>query len=71
MSTTFTKDDLDFLKSVGISTEPTHNDTISALAQRIAKHRAPGQPVKVDPEEAKRQLIRLALRRLLEAEAGE
>lgn len=66
MSTTFTKEDRDFLKTVGISVEPTFADTRLALAHRIAKHQAPGQ-VKVDPIEAKRQLIRLALEKLLGA----
>lgn len=62
----FTKNDLDFLRAVGISSEPTFDDERLALAQRIAKHRAPTQLV-VDPDAAKRELIRLAVRLLLEA----
>jgi hypothetical protein len=36
------------------------------LAQRIARHQAPAQ-VKVDPDEARIELIRLAARKLLAA----
>ena len=38
------------------------------LAQRIAKHRAPAQ-VRVDPDAARRELIRLSVEKLLEAQA--
>jgi len=59
--------DLEFLKSVGISTEDTSLDADRmALAQRIAKHQVPGQ-VNVDPQAASRQLIRLSLEKLLNA----
>jgi len=44
-----------------------NDDEALALAKRIAKHQAPAQ-VKVDPEEAKRQLVRLALEKLLDAD---
>jgi len=66
MENKFSESDLDFLESVGISTEPTFDDARRALAQRIAKHQAPAQ-VKVDPQAAKRQLTRLSLQRLLDA----
>ena len=41
MSMTFTKEDRDFLRTVGISVEPTNDDIVQALAQRIAKHQTP------------------------------
>ena len=66
MSTKFSKSDRKFLKSVGISAEPAFDDTRLELAERIAKHTAPVQ-VKVDPQEAKRQLIRVSLQKLLNA----
>lgn len=63
--------DRKFLRSVGVSMEPTFAETRLALAKRIAKHQAPVQ-VKVDPQKAKRQLIRLSLQKLLDAsEDGE
>jgi len=67
VSTTFSKNDKRILKSAGIATEPSALDADRlALAQRIAKHPAPVQ-VKVDPDAAKRQLIRLCLEKLLDA----
>ena len=44
MSLTFTKKDLRLLKSMGISAERTHDETMLALAERIARHEAPGIP---------------------------
>jgi len=67
MENIFSESDLDFLKSVGISTDDTSPDADRmALVQRIAKHQAPGQ-VNVDPQAASRQLIRLSLEKLLNA----
>jgi ABC-type Fe3+ transport system substrate-binding protein len=66
MNTTFSKSDRKFLKSAGISVEPSFDEARLALAERIAKHQAPVQVV-VDPQAAKRQLIRLATEKLLEA----
>jgi hypothetical protein len=66
--TMFNKSDRKFLKSAGISVDDTALDADRlALANRIAKHQAPGQQVKVDAQAAKRQLIRLALQQLLDA----
>jgi TRAP-type C4-dicarboxylate transport system substrate-binding protein len=62
----FIKDDRDFLKSAGVSAEPAQAEIFHALAQRIARHSAPAQ-VKVDPDVAKRQLIRLAVEKMLDA----
>jgi hypothetical protein len=66
MTTLFSRSDKKFLRSVGISTEPTFAEERLALAKRIAKHQAPLQ-VKLEPEAAKRQLIRLAVEKLLMA----
>ena len=44
MSLTFTRKDLQLLKSMGISVEHTRDETMLALAQRIARHDAPGIP---------------------------
>ena len=44
MSLTFTRKDLRLLKSMGISAKRTHDETMLALAQRIARHDAPGIP---------------------------
>jgi len=66
MSTTFTKADCNFLRAVGISTEPTLDETRLELAHRIAKHTAPMQ-VPVAPDAARLALVRLALARLLAA----
>ena len=72
MSTKFSPSDKKFLKSAGVSAEPTFEETRLALAQRIAKHQAPGQPVKLNPDAARLELIRLALQKLLDAsEEGE
>jgi hypothetical protein len=62
----FSKTDREFLKSVGIAAEPTFFEQRLALAKRIAKHAAPVQ-VKVDPEAARRQLLRLAAREIRDA----
>ena len=66
MSTKFSPSDKKFLKSAGVSAEPTFEETRLALAQRIAKHESPAQ-VKVDPDAARLELIRLALQKLLDA----
>jgi hypothetical protein len=66
MTLLLTKADRDFLKSLGISSEPTFSETRLALAQRIAKHPAPAQ-VSVSPDSARLELVRLALTRLLAA----
>ena len=72
MSTKFSPSDKKFLKSAGVSAEPTFEETRLELAKRIAKHQAPGQQVKVDPDAARLELIRLALQKLLDAsEEGE
>ncbi len=55
MSLTFTKKDLRLLKSMGISAERTHDETMLALAQRIARHDAPGIP-----EDGTVRLLRMA-----------
>ena len=54
---TFTTDDQEFLRAVGISVEPTFDDARLALAQRIAKHQAPVQ-VSVAPDAARLALSR-------------
>ena len=66
MANQLTKGDRDFLKVAGISPEPTLAEERLALAQRIARHPAPAQ-VKVDPQQARLQLIRLALEKMLDA----
>ena len=68
MSTQFSESDKQLLNSMGISTEPTLGEDRLALAKRIAKHRAPCQ-VTVDPDAARLELIRFALKRLLTAAA--
>ena len=55
MSLTFTRKDMRLLKSMGISAERTHDETMLALAQRIARHGAPGIP-----EDGTVMLLRLA-----------
>ena len=55
MNLTFTKKDLRLLKSMGISVERTHSETMLELAQRIARHDAPGIP-----EDGTVMLLRLA-----------
>ena len=67
MSTKFSPSDKKFLKSAGVSAEPAFEETRLELAKRIAKHQAPGQQVKVDPDAARLALIRLALQKLLDA----
>jgi hypothetical protein len=63
-----TKGDKRFLRAVGIAPEPLTSfaEEHLALAQRIAKHEALVQ-VKVSPEAARLQLLRLAARKILEA----
>lgn len=57
-----TESDRGFLKSLAISAEPTFEESRLELAQRIAKHQAPGEPiVQIDPNEARLALIRIAL----------
>ena len=67
MSKTFSPSDKKFLKSAGVSAEPTFEETRLELAKRIAKHQAPGQPVKLNPDAARLELIRLAMKKLLAA----
>ena len=67
MTIKFRKSDRNFLKSIGVSAgDATLEEDRLALAQRISKHEAPAQ-VKVNPQAAKRQLIRLNLEKLLDA----
>ena len=66
MKNTLSAFDLKFLRSVGISAEPAHEDTRLELAQRIAKHQSPAQ-VPDAPDAALLALVRLALARLLAA----
>jgi len=66
MSTKFSPSDKKFLKSAGVSAEPAFEETRLELAKRIAKHQAPVQ-VKVDPDAARFELIRLAMKKLLAA----
>ena len=66
MNKKFSKSDRKFLGSVGISAEPSFDEARLALAERIAKHQAPGQ-VKLNPQAAKCQLIRLSLQKLLDS----
>jgi hypothetical protein len=63
----FSRTDREFLKSVGISSEPTFAESRLELAERIAKHQAPIQ-LPIDPDAARLALVRLALQRLLEVE---
>jgi hypothetical protein len=68
MSTKITAEDREILRSMGISDAEAatiHADRM-ALARRIAKHPAPVQ-VKVDPNRARLELVRQALRKLLDA----
>ena len=44
----------------------TFDEQRMELAKRIAKHQAPAQ-VKIDPDAARRQLVRLAAEKLLDA----
>jgi hypothetical protein len=67
VTTAFTKQDRQFLKTVGVAAEPTFDESRLELAQRIAKHAAPMQAA-VPPDAARRALVRLALERLLNAE---
>jgi hypothetical protein len=64
----FTADDKKLLRSMGIDPEAPDADKFLVLARRIAKHPAPGQQWKVNPQAAKLQLVKLALRKLLHAE---
>jgi hypothetical protein len=68
MSTKITAEDREILRSMGISDveAATIDADRMALARRIAKHPAPVQ-VKVDPNRARLELVRLALRKLLDA----
>lgn len=66
MTQTLTNADKALLKSMGIDSEPRFEDERLALAQRIAKHTAPCQ-VKLSPEAARLELIRLAAKKLLAA----
>ncbi len=70
MKNDFSKSDKQLLKKMRVSVEPTPRERLAedrqALVKRIARHAAPAQ-VKVDPDAAKRQLIRLALEKMLDA----
>jgi hypothetical protein len=68
VSAIFTKQDRQFLKTVGIAAEPTFDESRLELALRIAKHSAPMR-VPVPPDAARRALVRLALERLLQADS--
>jgi hypothetical protein len=63
----FTAADKKLLRSMGIDPGASDASTFLTLAKRIAKHPAPGQ-VKVSPQAAKKQLVKLALQQLLDAE---
>jgi hypothetical protein len=67
MNVAWTKADRAFLKAVGVSAEPALQDTRLELAQRIAKHSGPIR-VALPPDAARQALVRLALKRLLEAD---
>jgi hypothetical protein len=67
MKNNFSESDKRLLKKMGVSAEPTLAEDRMALAKRIAKHEAPVQVV-VDPDRARRQLIYLALQKLLAAQ---
>jgi hypothetical protein len=62
----FTAEDKKLLISMGIDPEAQDADKFLVLARRIAKHKSPAQ-VKLDAQAAKLQLIKLALRQLLDA----
>jgi hypothetical protein len=49
MKTLFTREDRQFLRSVGIAVEPALDESRLELARRIAKHRAPLQ-VPIPPD---------------------
>jgi hypothetical protein len=51
---------------MGINPGAQDADKFLVLARQIAKHRAPGQQVKVNPQAAKLQLVKLALQKLLD-----
>jgi hypothetical protein len=62
----FTAADIKLLRSMGIDPEAQDADKFLVLARQIAKHRAPGQQVKLNPNAARLQLIKLALQKLLD-----
>jgi hypothetical protein len=62
----FTAADRQLLRSMGINPGAQDADKFLVLARQIAKHRAPGQQVKVNPQAAKLQLVKLALQKLLD-----
>jgi hypothetical protein len=64
----FTAADKKLLRSMGIDPGAPDAEKFLVLARQIAKHRAPGQQAKVNPQAAKLQLVKLALRKLLAAE---
>jgi hypothetical protein len=59
--------DREFLRAIGVSTEPTFDEMRLELARRIAKHRAPGVHASMPETDARLGLVRLALERLLAA----
>jgi hypothetical protein len=65
----FTKNDQNFLTACGIAADEV-DSTFSAdrlaLAERIAKHKAPAQ-VSVAPDAARLELVRLSVKKLLDA----
>jgi hypothetical protein len=64
--TIFTEADREFLKSVGISSQPTLEDERLALAQRIAKQSAAAE-LNANTDAGRLALVRLALTQLLAA----
>jgi hypothetical protein len=63
----FTAADEKLLRSMGIDPGAPDADKFLVLARRISKHPAPGQQVKLNPRRAKMELIRLSLKKLLDA----
>jgi len=67
----FTAADIKLLREMGIDPGAPDAEKFLMLARQIAKHRAPGQQVKLDPQAAKLQLVKLALEKLLDAKKEE
>jgi hypothetical protein len=69
----FTKNDRKFLTECGIAADEVDSTFTAdrlALAERIAKHKAPAQ-VSVAPDAARLELIRLSVKKLLDASEGQ
>ena len=62
----FTAADIKLMREMGIDPGAADAEKFLMLARQIAKHPAPVQ-VKVNPQAAKLQLVKLALRQLLDA----